>query len=271
MISNREGERRNTERERRNSGRRISRRVEADRRRDQASASNTASNNSVRCGPYQRRGGRWGGRNHERKTDKIHNAHLQTSFIRSGHAGVYISRIQSGVGILLFQHLSISNSRLCTSIISFKCALIPKRNRINVIYVRIYICSHSGEKPYVCALEGCSKAYSNSSDRFKHTCTHSMEKPYMCKVPGYQKRYTDPSSLRKHVKTFSHSIQIIKSSIEISNRLRSSDAQDSFCLVMEEMCHVKEMNLMVLCNFTPIALATEVELSTKLDLSVKNV
>lgn len=52
--------------------------------------------------------------------------------------------------------------------------------------------------------EGCNKAYSNSSDRFKHTRTHSTEKPYFCKVSGCNKRYTDPSSLRKHVKTFKH-------------------------------------------------------------------
>uniref|UniRef100_A0A182I670 C2H2-type domain-containing protein n=1 Tax=Anopheles arabiensis TaxID=7173 RepID=A0A182I670_ANOAR len=51
---------------------------------------------------------------------------------------------------------------------------------------------------------GCNKAYSNSSDRFKHTRTHSNDKPYVCKVPGCNKRYTDPSSLRKHVKTFKH-------------------------------------------------------------------
>uniref|UniRef100_A0A182PHV5 C2H2-type domain-containing protein n=1 Tax=Anopheles epiroticus TaxID=199890 RepID=A0A182PHV5_9DIPT len=50
-------------------------------------------------------------------------------------------------------------------------------------------------------------AYSNSSDRFKHTRTHSNDKPYVCKVPGCNKRYTDPSSLRKHVKTFKHTSQ----------------------------------------------------------------
>lgn len=55
-------------------------------------------------------------------------------------------------------------------------------------------------------LQGCNKAYSNSSDRFKHTRTHSVDKPYSCKVPGCPKRYTDPSSLRKHVKTYKHTI-----------------------------------------------------------------
>lgn len=65
-------------------------------------------------------------------------------------------------------------------------------------------------QPYVCQVEGCNKAYSNSSDRFKHTRTHSTEKPYFCKFPSCNKRYTDPSSLRKHVKTFKHIVQTIK-------------------------------------------------------------
>lgn len=56
----------------------------------------------------------------------------------------------------------------------------------------------------MCPVSGCGKAYSNSSDRFKHTRTHSVDKPYTCKVPGCGKRYTDPSSLRKHVKTYRH-------------------------------------------------------------------
>lgn len=64
--------------------------------------------------------------------------------------------------------------------------------------------SHTMEKPYRCAHPGCIKAYSNSSDRFKHSRTHQNNKPYQCKVPGCLKRYTDPSSLRKHVKTFNH-------------------------------------------------------------------
>lgn len=62
----------------------------------------------------------------------------------------------------------------------------------------------AGEKPYVCPVEGCNKAYSNSSDRFKHVRTHQNEKPYFCKMPGCNKRYTDPSSLRKHVRTHGH-------------------------------------------------------------------
>ena len=36
--------------------------------------------------------------------------------------------------------------------------------------------SHTGEKPYVCEFEGCTKAFSNASDRAKHqNRTHSNE------------------------------------------------------------------------------------------------
>ena len=62
----------------------------------------------------------------------------------------------------------------------------------------------SGERPYVCPHDGCGKAYSNSSDRFKHVLTHSIDRPYECKMPGCTKRYTDPSSLRKHTRTHAH-------------------------------------------------------------------
>lgn len=75
---------------------------------------------------------------------------------------------------------------------------------LRVILIHKMFFYSTGEKPYVCTVPGCGKAYSNSSDRFKHSRTHAVEKPYACKIPGCPKRYTDPSSLRKHVKTYKH-------------------------------------------------------------------
>lgn len=61
-------------------------------------------------------------------------------------------------------------------------------------------CARSGEKPFKCEFDGCSRRFANSSDRKKHSHVHSSDKPYMCKVRGCDKCYTHPSSLRKHMK-----------------------------------------------------------------------
>ncbi len=65
--------------------------------------------------------------------------------------------------------------------------------------------SSSGEKPFVCNIDGCTRRFANSSDRKKHQHVHQHDKPYFCKVPGCDKSYTHPSSLRKHMRVHNDS------------------------------------------------------------------
>uniref|UniRef100_A0A1I7TNH2 C2H2-type domain-containing protein n=1 Tax=Caenorhabditis tropicalis TaxID=1561998 RepID=A0A1I7TNH2_9PELO len=91
--------------------------------------------------------------------------------------------------------------------------------------------THTGEKPYKCEKIDCGKAFTNASDRAKHTNrTHSDAKPYRCQVPSCPKAYTDPSSLRKHFKAnhadlLSEYVPYSQRNGNVNSRKRSVKAQ----------------------------------------------
>ena len=61
--------------------------------------------------------------------------------------------------------------------------------------------AHTGEKPYSCRHKGCSKAFAQSSNRAKHERTHTGEKPYSCRHKGCSKAFTHHHHRTKHERT----------------------------------------------------------------------
>ncbi|XP_065177446.1 zinc finger protein ZIC 4-like [Sycon ciliatum] len=66
--------------------------------------------------------------------------------------------------------------------------------------LKIHYRVHTKEKPFPCTFPDCKKRFSNSSDRNKHMVVHTNDKPYRCRAAGCTRSYTHPSSLRKHSK-----------------------------------------------------------------------
>ncbi|KAM7451105.1 Transcription factorIIIA [Porites harrisoni] len=59
---------------------------------------------------------------------------------------------------------------------------------------------HAGEKPYVCPVDGCNKAFTAGSSLNVHMCKHTGEKPFKCDINGCAKTYTTAATLRAHQK-----------------------------------------------------------------------
>ena len=54
----------------------------------------------------------------------------------------------------------------------------------------------TGEKPYVCTVQGCGKRFTEYSSLYKHHVVHTHAKPYICSHCG--KNYRQTSTLAMH-------------------------------------------------------------------------
>ena len=78
----------------------------------------------------------------------------------------------------------------------FNCGRTFNHASQRIIHVRK---AHTGERPFVCKFEGCSKAFYSSGDLRAHMRTHSGERPYTCHVCG--KGFRTRNALKTHVKS----------------------------------------------------------------------
>jgi hypothetical protein len=62
---------------------------------------------------------------------------------------------------------------------------------------------HSGEKRYVCKVQGCGKAFTQSGHLVSHQRTHDGVKTFVCDVKGCGKAFTHSGSLAVHKRTHS--------------------------------------------------------------------
>ncbi|KAI8090223.1 uncharacterized protein B0P05DRAFT_594561 [Gilbertella persicaria] len=61
--------------------------------------------------------------------------------------------------------------------------------------------THTGERPFVCHVEGCDKKFSRPDSLNTHIKTHSNVRPFICPFDKCTKAYFHSRSLRKHAKS----------------------------------------------------------------------
>ncbi|ORZ24511.1 hypothetical protein BCR42DRAFT_92009 [Absidia repens] len=87
--------------------------------------------------------------------------------------------------------------------------------------------THTGERPFACAVEGCEKRFSRPDSLNTHMRTHSNIRPYLCPVNDCSKAYFHSRSLRKHVKGHEAAGIIVPKSTAARTSVNSKKIQHS--------------------------------------------
>lgn len=62
----------------------------------------------------------------------------------------------------------------------------------------VHITKHTGEKPYPCRFDGCTKRFRTQTRRMEHSRSHTGEKPYECPVDGCVRRFAYWIDVKRH-------------------------------------------------------------------------
>lgn len=89
---------------------------------------------------------------------------------------------------------------------------------LNNSQLMVHITKHTGEKPYPCTFDGCSKRFRTKTGRTEHLRSHTGEKPYKCPVDECDRCFSYAVDLRRH-KFNAHKIYSAKHPCQICSEI----------------------------------------------------